>query len=510
MRRGLSLRWKLILGSVIVEVTMLALLVVNSVRLIETSLVEQAELRLKEVSVLLNAAVGPSLAAQDYGPILDVFSTSQREQGIAYLALWDNRGRLVALDGWPVAQPLPTPTSTKNIDISGNSLRFDTRIPITVAGQPYGELQFGVSTRFLVEARSKLMQQSLTIAAIEVSLSVILLILLGIWLTRHLKKLEAASKAVSAGDYSVRLDVDSSDEIGSLAQAFNAMAAEIASRLRALRDSEVRYRNLSDLTSDWYWEQDENLRFTHFAGSNFREFPDLAKTLIGKQRWESDLIVISPQAMAAHRATVEAHLPFRDFEYKTISANSSAKYLSISGNPVFDESGIFTGYRGTGSDITVRKEAEAAMLESEQKFASLFQISPLPLALTDLSTGLLSDVNESWSKLFGYSHDEAISRSLEFLHLFKYENERRAFENLIARYGRCDLVEAHLARRDGTIINSELAGRMLEIGQRRFFVWCVRDVTHQRRVEAQIRDLNTQLEKRVAERTHKLQQTLET
>ncbi|MDQ5877865.1 MAG: sensor histidine kinase [Pseudomonadota bacterium] len=510
MRRGLSLRWKLILGSVIVEVTMLALLVVNSVRLIETSLVEQAELRLKEVSVLLNAAVGPSLAAQDYGPILDVFSTSQREQGIAYLALWDNRGRLVALDGWPVAQPLPTPTPTKNIDISGNSLRFDTRISITVAGQPYGELQFGVSTRFLVEARSKLMQQSLTIAAIEVSLSVILLILLGIWLTRHLKKLEAASKAVSAGDYSVRLDVDSSDEIGSLAQAFNAMAAEIASRLRALRDSEVRYRNLSDLTSDWYWEQDENLRFTHFAGSNFREFPDLAKTLIGKQRWESDLIVISPQAMAAHRATVEAHLPFRDFEYKTISANSSAKYLSISGNPVFDESGIFTGYRGTGSDITVRKEAEAAMLESEQKFASLFQISPLPLALTDLSTGLLSDVNESWSKLFGYSHDEAISRSLEFLHLFKYENERRAFENLIARYGRCDLVEAHLARRDGTIINSELAGRMLEIGQRRFFVWCVRDVTHQRRVEAQIRDLNTQLEKRVAERTHKLQQTLET
>ena len=150
MRRGLSLRWKLILGSVIVEVTMLALLVVNSVRLIETSLVEQAELRLKEVSVLLNAAVGPSLAAQDYGPILDVFSTSQREQGIAYLALWDNRGRLVALDGWPVAQPLPTPTSTKNIDISGNSLRFDTRISITVAGQPYGELQFGVSTRFLV------------------------------------------------------------------------------------------------------------------------------------------------------------------------------------------------------------------------------------------------------------------------------------------------------------------------------------------------------------------------
>lgn len=62
---------------------MLTLLVVNSVRLIETSLTEQAELRLKEVSVLLSASIGPLLAAQDYGPILDVFSSS-REQGVVY------------------------------------------------------------------------------------------------------------------------------------------------------------------------------------------------------------------------------------------------------------------------------------------------------------------------------------------------------------------------------------------------------------------------------------------
>ena len=99
MRRHLSLRWKLIIGSVLVEVVMLSLLVFNSVRLIETSLAEQVDLRLKEVSVLLNAAVGPNLAAQDYGPILDVFSASRREHGIVYFALWDNRGRLVALKG---------------------------------------------------------------------------------------------------------------------------------------------------------------------------------------------------------------------------------------------------------------------------------------------------------------------------------------------------------------------------------------------------------------------------
>lgn len=104
-RKGLSLRWKLILGSVAVEVVMLSLLVFNSVRLIENSLTEQAELRLQEVSVLLNTSIAPSLAAQDYGPIADTFAGIRDEQGISYLALWDNRGRQVALSGWPAAQP---------------------------------------------------------------------------------------------------------------------------------------------------------------------------------------------------------------------------------------------------------------------------------------------------------------------------------------------------------------------------------------------------------------------
>lgn len=78
--RHISLRWKLILGSVIVEVVMLSLLVFNSVRLIERSLTEQAEIRLKEVSLLLNAAVGPSLAAQDYGPLFDIFAATRRNR----------------------------------------------------------------------------------------------------------------------------------------------------------------------------------------------------------------------------------------------------------------------------------------------------------------------------------------------------------------------------------------------------------------------------------------------
>lgn len=488
---------------------MLTLLVVNSVRLIETSLTEQAELRLKEVSVLLNASIGPLLAAQDYGPILEVFSSSSREQGIVYFALWDNRGRLVVLDGWSNGTPLPKPSNQLNV--IRDQLRFDTEMPIKVGDQKYGELQFGISTKFLIEARDKLIRQSTTIAVVEVSLSIILLVLLGIWLTRHLKTLELASRAVSAGDYSVRLNVKSGDEIGRLSDAFNTMAQEISSQLQAFRESDERFRSLAGLSSDWYWEQDANFCFTRFAGGAFRDFPDLAKGLLGKTRWGSGMITMSEAEWAAHRTMLAEHKPFRDMEYQAVlSSDGRLGYFSINGEPVFDRDGTFIGYRGTGKEITPRKLAELALLESEQKFASLFQLSPLPLALTDLSSGKLADTNEAWSSLLGWSRDAVLMHSVAELNLFEKLQELEDFETVIARYGRCELIEVHLHSLTQGALNCELSGRTINIGGQNYFLWSVRDVTEQRRIEWQIVELNTKLEIRVAERTKELENAIET
>ena len=488
---------------------MLTLLVVNSVRLIETSLTEQAELRLKEVSVLLNASIGPLLAAQDYGPILEVFSSSSREQGIVYFALWDNRGRLVVLDGWSNGTPLPKPSN--QLSVIRDQLRFDTEMPIKVGDQKYGELQFGISTKFLIEARDKLIRQSTTIAVVEVTLSIILLVLLGLWLTRHLKTLELASRAVSAGDYSVRLNVKSGDEIGRLSDAFNTMAQEISSQLEAFRESEERFRSLAGLSSDWYWEQDANFCFTRFAGGAFRDFPDLANGLLGKTRWGSGMITMSEAEWAAHRVLLAEHKPFRDMEYQALlSSDGRQGYFSINGEPVFDRDGTFIGYRGTGKEITPRKLAELALLESEQKFASLFQLSPLPLALTDLSSGKLADTNEAWNSLFGWSRDAALMHSVAELNLFEKPQELEDFQTVIARYGRCELIEVHLHSLTQGALNCELSGRTINIGGQNYFLWSVRDVTEQRRIEWQIVELNTKLEIRVAERTKELENAIET
>lgn len=510
--RHFSLRWKLILGSVIVEVVMLSLLVFNSVRLIERSLTEQAEIRLKEVSLLLNAAVGPSLAAQDYGPLFDIFAATRREQGVAYVAVWDNRGRLVVLDGWHTGRPLPTaralPRPGEALDATTSVERFDIRFPISVNEVRYGDLQFGISTRFLTEAREKLVRQSLLIAAVEVALSVILLAALGIWLTRHLRTLEAASRAIAEGRHPERLMIQASDEIGRLAAAFNAMSDEIGERLLALHESEERFRSLCGLSSDWYWEQDADFRFTRFAGGAFSTFPELANTLIGQRRWESPHIHVPAKVMAEHRATVEAHKPFRDFEYKTTAAGTT-RYLSVSGEPLFDQEGRFCGYRGTGKDITERKRTEAAMRDSERKFADLFQHSPLPLSLFDLSSRLVSDINEAWSALFRCIPNEAIGKHYTSLLRFADEQERRSFGSAVERHGHCELGEVRLLAVDGRPLTCELSGRTVDLGGRRFFLCSVRDLTRQREAEAEVRELNARLEERVAERTCELEAALE-
>ncbi|OGA14240.1 MAG: hypothetical protein A3H32_01875 [Betaproteobacteria bacterium RIFCSPLOWO2_02_FULL_63_19] len=125
-----------------------------------------------------------------------------------------------------------------------------------------------------------------------------------------------------------------------------------------LRESEVRFRSLTELSSDWYWEQDEALRFTYLsAGFSNRTGDDPAR-LLGRRRWDEPGQFPAQGTWEEHRALLEARKPFRDFEQIRVGDDATEQYLSSSGAPVFDAAGRFKGYRGVTSDITTRKAAE--------------------------------------------------------------------------------------------------------------------------------------------------------
>ena len=247
-RKAWPLRWNLVAGAILIEAVMLAALVLNNVRLIENSLHEQVDLRLGELSVLLNAAIAPSMAQLDYGPIQGVFAQSRRGDVVTYFALFDKSGKWVAGDGWPAGTPLPK--VRVHPDVSSETRRFDVEMPIAIDNQIYGRLQFGLSTEFLHATRTKLVRESIAIAFIEIALSILLLTLLGAWLMRHLARLEAASLAVGQGRFDVEVNIEGADEIARVGQAFNRMTGEIKARLADLGKSEARFRTLIERAPD--------------------------------------------------------------------------------------------------------------------------------------------------------------------------------------------------------------------------------------------------------------------
>ena len=151
--------------------------------------------------------------------------------------------------------------------------------------------------------------------------------------------------------------------IGSrLAEACEAKLAE-----EALRSSEGRFRDIVEIASDWFWEMDENLRFSYMSDRFFETMGIHGSEIIGKRINEVEAFGLVDGDLAKVRQNeniLERRQPFRNFEYLVSKSGGQQSFIRISGHPLYDENGRFTGYRGAGTDITSRKRAEELIREA--------------------------------------------------------------------------------------------------------------------------------------------------
>ena len=181
----------------------------------------------------------------------------------------------------------------------------------------------------------------------------------------------------------------------------------------ALRDSEARFRSLTELSSDFYWETDAEHRFTS-RGSGGKPSPvgTFEKgDMLGRRRWEIAYLSPDEAGWQAHRAILEAHVPFRGFELSRRRDDGSEHFVSLSGDPVFDEAGNFKGYRGVGSDITDRKRAELRLRESEARYRATFEQSATGIVHASLDGGILG-ANRKFCRMLGYEESELAGRTV--------------------------------------------------------------------------------------------------
>jgi PAS domain S-box-containing protein len=165
------------------------------------------------------------------------------------------------------------------------------------------------------------------------------------------------------------------------------------------------------------------------------------------------------------------------------------RWVSTNKWPVFgDDNKTVVGIFGISHDITEQKRAEDALRESEEKLRSLFELSPLGIALTDMK-GVYVEFNESFRRICGYPEEEL--RALDYWALTprKYEaDEARQLESL-ARIGRYGPYEKEYLRKDGSLVPLRLNGILMTGRDGQKYIWSiVEDITESKRAEAALRE----------------------
>lgn len=222
--------------------------------------------------------------------------------------------------------------------------------------------------------------------------------------------------------------------------------------LDALIKSESRFRALTELSSDWYWEQDAEMRFTLL--STTRAQPDLNVDLaqyLGLCRWDNPIAEASADHWAAHRARLERREPFANFEYCLNLPGGRRVYMSVSGEPVFDTDGRFTGYRGIGRDVSRERAMLAALRESEERLALVIQATGEGIWDYDLESGH-THFSHQFAVLLGYPGREALGSGFQFSEALHPDDRPRvleAYESSLKQGD--DFVEVYRLRRyDGS------------------------------------------------------------
>jgi len=226
-----SLRFRLITSIVTIEIIMLSLLVWNNISIIHTTHTDRLRDTAASMVQQVASTSGNHMVAVDYATLEDYLSNIINYKELLYIVIVDRDDNSVIALG-TVAPEFRAEIDQHPAQVKDNV--YDIAEDIQVAGQPMGRVFMGFSLSLMDDAIHESRNRGITIALIEIILTIIVTIIIGLSLTRRLAILSKAATEVESGNYSVSVPTETNDEIGKATAAFNNMVTQISNRTQQL------------------------------------------------------------------------------------------------------------------------------------------------------------------------------------------------------------------------------------------------------------------------------------
>jgi two-component system, sensor histidine kinase len=255
---------------------------------------------------------------------------------------------------------------------------------------------------------------------------------------------------------------------------------ETTRREQELRESEERYRALINASSQALyrlspdWKEMRQLRGGTFVSDTVQPNPNWVDEYIHPDDRERVLFVI--------QTSIQTGTIF-ELEHRVRRVDGSLGWSHSRAVPVRNAQGEIVEWFGAASDITERKRAEEALRESEERFSKSFHSNPAPMAVTDIETGRVIDINAKWLQMLGYTRDEIIGRTTIELGIWANSDKRPGVIRRLRSEGSLREVPNEFVTKSGEIRHALWSGEVIEYGGKSVLLSLVYDITERKRVE---------------------------
>ncbi len=170
-------------------------------------------------------------------------------------------------------------------------------------------------------------------------------------------------------------------------------------------------------------------------------------------------------------------------DYRWLHPGGRIVHIRDSGVFLPDETGQAVQMIGVMQDVTERTQALERLNQSEERFSTLFRLSPDSIVLTDQSTSTIVDVNDTYLRVYGYGREEVVGKKVQELGVYVDDSQRREVLERLARDGQVNNMEVQSRIKSGQIVTFSLSSQMLTLGEEQYRLTVLRDITDMKKMQ---------------------------